>query len=130
MAALGLELDTDRPKIAVDISQTPINPIPGESSGHVFVKEGPLTGVVRKPAGKALRGTLFFGEMRLGRDRDEEIIVIRYTQAQLPDGTKKPICSESSFAVGSRSPTGGYIIPAEVPIGVTGEWSEPWGRDL
>jgi len=87
---LGWEVDSDTaPLILVDVTKGPDSRSTRDDDNTVFA-DGPVTGELVKPEGKAPTGTRLEGHLWTTGDR----IYGRYIRAILPDGRTLPICLE------------------------------------
>jgi len=90
MEELGWELESnDAPTIFMDMTKGS-DLEPGEHDNYAVFKDGPVTGALAEPWGKAPDGTRLDGHLWTTGDR----IYGRYVRAHLPGGRTVPICLE------------------------------------
>jgi serine/threonine-protein kinase len=84
------QLDEASPLMALaDINQ------PADIEKEGTYRDGPVVGRITEGLGGPPDGTLLFGRIWTGRgihDEGHPAVIIRYTEAQLPDGRRVPVC--------------------------------------
>ncbi|RKG99518.1 serine/threonine protein kinase [Corallococcus carmarthensis] len=114
-------------KAVIDINQ------PGDQSQVGTYQAGPVVGriVGYSWADPALPdGTLLYGRLWMGPgiyDHGEEAVIIRYTEARLPDGSTYPVCIVLGGGDGRvpklpGSDSGSAVLPRELPAVAVWSW--------
>jgi len=103
---------------------------PGDRSELGTYRDGPVEGLITDGAGRIPEGTVLRGQIWTGPgiyEYDDEAVIVRYTEAMLPDGRTLPVCivlggPDGRVPKEPGSKPGAVLLPRQVPADPVLRW--------